>query len=646
VTSRLRSLGNALGLIIFFLIAATASVRAQATSTTSPAPHALEAADIEAFLDGLVPLQIETNDIAGATIVIVKDGEVLFAKGYGFSDMKTRAPVTPDTMFRIGSVTKLFTWTAVMQLVEQGDLDLDADINTYLDFKIPATFGKPITLRNLMTHRPGFEDTIKNLGAQNSGIPDLGKYVRNNVPAQIYPPGTMPSYSNYGTALAGYIVERVSGKPFETYVEDHIYKPLGMTHSSLRQPLPKELQPLMSKGYNLASGDEVAFEIVGGYPAGSQSSSALDMAKFMLAHLGRGATGQAHILKPETADLMHNTVTTLDPQANGIALGFYEESRNGMRIIGHGGDTVAFHSDLHLISGQNLGFFVSYNSTGRGDTAPRSALWRKFVDRYFPFTPPPAPKDVKTSAAEVAGTYVTSRRNETSIIRAATDLSQFTVTALDDGNIEIDRFIGVNGKPRRFEPIAPRTFRGVNNQDTIVFKPDANGRMQMIPWSSGVIIFQRTEGAQTPAVLLGVLGGASAILALNLLFWPVAAFVRWRYGVSLGWSGVDHLLRLATLSASAALLACIFGIFTILGLNANNPWVLDDTLDPQLRLFQYAGIAGAGGSLIAVYYALRSWRNPLRGFLGRLKETAVAASCLALVWFAWMMSLFDLSLRY
>src|SRR5262245_36499580 len=148
-------------------------------SATQPTKHELTPSDIEAFLDGLVPLQIESNDIAGAAIAVVKDGQVLFVKGYGVADMKTRAPVTPDTMFRVGSVTKLFTWTSVMQLVQQGKLDLDADISTYLDFKIPPAFGKPVTLRNLMTHRGGFQEAIKGLGAQNTGKPDLANYIRN-----------------------------------------------------------------------------------------------------------------------------------------------------------------------------------------------------------------------------------------------------------------------------------------------------------------------------------------------------------------------------------------------------------------------------------------------------------------------------------
>ncbi|HRH43989.1 MAG TPA: serine hydrolase domain-containing protein, partial [Pyrinomonadaceae bacterium] len=175
----------------------------------------MTAADVEAFLDGVVPAQLTQNDIAGATISVVKDGKLLFAKGYGYSDVKAKKPVSPETtLFRPGSVSKLFTWTAVMQLVEQGKLDLNKDVNEYLDFKIPEAFGKPITLTHILTHTPGFEEQIKDLFTLNQDSPNLGEYLKTHIPARIFPPGTTPAYSNYATALAGYIVEHVSGKPF------------------------------------------------------------------------------------------------------------------------------------------------------------------------------------------------------------------------------------------------------------------------------------------------------------------------------------------------------------------------------------------------------------------------------------------------
>src|SRR5688572_24051006 len=214
----------------------------------------MTAADVETFLDGMVPLQLALSDIAGATVSVVKDGKLLFAKGYGFADVQKKQKVSPqDTLFRPGSISKLFTWTAVMQLFEQGKLDLDRDVNEYLDYKIPDAFGKPITLKHILTHTPGFEEQIKDLFLTDSTKPNLGQYLKTHIPGRIYPPGTVPAYSNYATAVAGYIVERVSGRPFDEYVAENILKPLNMTRSTFTQPLPADLAPLMSNGYRLRS---------------------------------------------------------------------------------------------------------------------------------------------------------------------------------------------------------------------------------------------------------------------------------------------------------------------------------------------------------------------------------------------------------
>src|ERR1700743_101126 len=193
-------------------------------STTPPAitpsAHALSSADLEAWLDGYFPNALNAGDIAGGVVAVVKDGQVLLEKGYGFADFEKRVPVDPKaTLFRWGSVSKLFTWTAVMQLVEQGKIDLDADVNQYLDFKIPARDGKPITMRNIMTHTAGFEERLERLiGGEAPGVAPLDQFIKQYIPARIFAPGETPAYSNFACALAGYIVARVSGMPFDDYV--------------------------------------------------------------------------------------------------------------------------------------------------------------------------------------------------------------------------------------------------------------------------------------------------------------------------------------------------------------------------------------------------------------------------------------------
>jgi len=276
--------------------------------------HDLTPEDISAFLDGFVPLQLQRENIAGSVILVVKDGKVLYQRGFGYADVEKRTPVSPSgILFRPGSISKLFTWTAVMQMVEEGKINLDENINTYLDFKIPDKFAKPITMRHLMTHTAGFEESIKDLIIQENAPPSLRAYLVNHMPERVYAPGTTPAYSNYGATLAGYIVQRVSGVAFDDYVEQHIFTPLGMTHSTFRQPLPAALKPMMSEGYALASDPAKPFEVISAEPAGSMSVTAEDIAHFMLAHLQEGQYQGTRILNPATMTLMHSAQFALHP---------------------------------------------------------------------------------------------------------------------------------------------------------------------------------------------------------------------------------------------------------------------------------------------------------------------------------------------
>ena len=445
----------------------------------SPSAPAMTADDLSAYLDGLIPMQLKRENIAGATVIVVKDGKVLVEKGYGFANVEKRTPVTPQTLFRPGSISKLFTWTAVMQQVEQGKIDLDRDINDYLDFKIPATYPKPITMRNLMTHTPGFEEAIKDLIVTKGSKPvSIGEFLKTHMPQRVYPPGTTPAYSNYGATLAGYIVERVSGMPFDDYVEKNIFLPLGMTHTSFRQPLPAQLQPLMSSGYALGSGEAKPYEIIAAEPAGSLATSAEDISHFMLAHLQNGEYNGAHILKPETVALMHSAQFGVNPALPHMCLGFYEQTRNGHRMFGHGGDTQYFHSDLFLMPDQNLGFFVSYNSGGRGETEQRSNLFNAFLDRYYPYSIPAGVKQPNSEADAklVAGEYITSRRPVTNVLSFISFLENLKVTPGKDGTIVIPQFKSIDQVPKTWEEIGPLLYREKNGQDLVGFTKDADGR--------------------------------------------------------------------------------------------------------------------------------------------------------------------------
>lgn len=347
--------------------------------TTAPSQQQgpTDPSELEAFLDELMAKDMEENHIAGAAVSVVKDGKLFFAKGYGYADLEKGIPVDPEkTIFAVGSVSKVFTWTAVMQLVEQGKLDLDADVNTYLDFRIPDTYPGPITLKHLLTHTSGFEQRL--LGSLVSDPNDLmpvREGLISYMPARVRPPGEAAGYSNYNAMLAGYIVARVSGQPYDQYIQEHIFNPLGMVRSTAQWPNPPDLRPLASLGYTYVDGAFQVFPDYTGQPAGLPSgavqASITDMARFMIAHLQGGSysdanIAEARILKESTMQQMHSTLYTPDPRLLGMAYGFSDYSDNGQRTLGHSGYFPPMRSELLLLPDQNLGVFVAYNSDGGG----------------------------------------------------------------------------------------------------------------------------------------------------------------------------------------------------------------------------------------------------------------------------------------
>jgi CubicO group peptidase (beta-lactamase class C family) len=533
-----------------------------------------------------------------------------------------------------------------MQLFEQGKLDLDRDVNDYLDYKIPDAFGKPITLKNILTHTPGFEEQVKDLFSNDSSKLNLGQYLKTHIPARIYPPGTVPAYSNYATAVAGYIVERVSGRPFEQYVVENILKPLNMTHSTFKQPLPPELAPAMSNGYRLGSDAPEPFEVVNPFPAGSLSSSATDMAQFMMAHLAEGQLGDARILKPETARLMHSRLFALDDGANAMCHGFYEESRNGHRIIGHAGDTIYFHSDLHLVLDQKVGFFVSYNSAGRGDSPGRINLWQAFLDRYYPYTPAGTTSaTAKEDATAASGTYMLSRRSDSSFIKAASLLGQLTVSAVGDGDIEVPQLTGANGKPKRWQAVGPMTFVERGGQDKLIFKPDQNGQMQLIlPYP--FFVGQRVGRLENGKLLLTVLGISLGLMLLTLILWPIAWFVRRHYGRKLELTSSELWLRIGVrlvFLLNLIFIAALFGL-TMYGLTHLE--VFGDRGAKWFRLIQIVGVVAAVGTLAVLINAVRAWIGKRWSIWVKLQATIMLLACLGVLWFAFAGNLLRFSSTY
>jgi hypothetical protein len=386
--------------------------------------------------------------------------------------------------------------------------------------------------------------------------------------------------------------------------------------------------------------------MVNPFPAGSLSSSATDMAQFMMAHLQEGQLGDARILKPETARLMHTRLFALDDSANAMCYGFYEESRNGHRIIGHAGDTVYFHSDLHLVLDQKVGFFVSYNSGGRGDSPGRTNLWEAFLDRYYPHTVPVATSaTAKDDANAAAGTYSLSRRSESSFLRTITLLSQFTVAPVGEGEIEVAQLTGPNGKPKRWQGIGPMTFIEKGGQDKLVFKPDQNGQMQMVlPYP--FFIGQRVGTFQNGKLLLTVMAVSLIIMLLTLVLWPISWIVRKCFGRKLELTGRERLLRIGVRLAFALDIIFIAGLVGLVTYGLTHLEIFSDKGTIWFRLVQIIGILGAAGTVVALLNAVNAWFGKRSRIWGKLQATILLLACLGVLWFALAGNLLKFSSTY
>ena len=626
----------------------TDRIMAAAVKPTLSVPPTLDRADVEPWLDGFMSIALPRSDIAGATVAIVKDGQVVLTKGYGYADVERRVSVDAERhLFRVASISKLFTWTAVMQQVEQGKIDLDADINRYLDFKIPPYRGKPLTMRNLMTHTAGFELVMRDLFSAKPNGTNLGATLKLWVPSRIYAPGTTPTYSNYGPALAGYIVERVSGEPFDNYIDRHILRPLEMTRTTSRQPVPTPLAKDLSKAYLLGSGSAFPFEYVSYRPAGGLSSTAPDIARFMIAHLNDGTLGTNRILRPETARMMHTTPYPMLPPLHSMGFGFYQHDINGRRVIVHDGDTRFFHSQLNLFLDDRIGIFVSFNSTGRDGAADilRAALFTGFSDRYFPGTQIDSRVDRKVAAEHaraMVGNYVVSDRSATNFL-ALNQIKNQTVIELDaDGNLVISSFTGLDGAPKRWREIAPFVWREVNGKERLAAQVvDGRPVRFSVDEYAPLVVWDRLPWWRSSRWLEPLARGAFLLLLLTVAAWPVGAALR-RY------SGRPSLLPATDRRVYIGL-----GLASLAGLIVPSLWqdtiepIMTFTADPQtidLRIISMSlltAFAYAGGLLLALVNARLAWRN--RGWASRLWSLALMLSFSILVWIAWLAKLLSFS---
>ncbi|ELZ88314.1 serine hydrolase domain-containing protein [Haloferax sulfurifontis] len=596
----------------------------------------------EAWLDETMARQLEEYHVPGAAVVVVSDGEAVLAKGYGYADLASQRPVDADgTVFSIGSTGKLVTWTAVMQGVEDGRLELDRDVNEYLTdstVSVPDTYPEPVTLEHLGTHSAGFEDIFSGMVADDSDeIRPMEDILADHQPARVRPPGQFVSYSNYGTALAGHVLAEQSEESFTGLVDDHIFTPLAMDDTTYAQPLPPRLESRRAIGYTYQNGEYQPHDpVVWTLPpeGGSLRTTATDMGQFMLAHLNGGAYGSERILEAETVREMHRrhfTKSEAVPELNGMAYGFIEMDRNDERIVGHWGDTPRFKSLLALYPEHDTGLFVVYNSPGGAPA--RFELLQAFTDRYYPQSDTPVvepPTGATERARQLTGDYRSLTISESSWERVLGVMTRTYTVGVTDGGYLTTSSLGE--ETRRWVERRPGVYEEIGGSDMLVFQFGENGRAtHMFRHSFGPATYERVPWYESLTVLQSVLGaGVVAFLSVLLLWLGGPVWRRWR-----GSDVPSDRERAARwlLGVVSLLWLTVLVIFLFAWINFNAEAASPSLVLRTGKVLRYVALAGTIGAVVATGFAWHEgyWSRP-----ARLHYSVVTA--LALL-FAWQLSL-------
>lgn len=444
-------------------VAVSVSASAQTVAQTTPSVKAIgqishqRLESLPSAIDKMLSEQLVTSEVAGAVVTVVKDGKIFYSKGYGYKNIEDKIPVDANnTLFRPGSVSKLFTWVALMQQIEAGKVDLDADVNKYIDFEIPRNGFSPIKVRDLLSHSPGMSDISGFIFYDAKELIPYREWIKSRVPRRVWAPGVETAYSNFGAALAGYIVERVSGEPFADYTENHIFEPLGMTATTFREPLTGDLKKNMATGYKIEDGEFVAkgpefLSVV--MPAGSNSATGADMARFMLAILNGGELDGARVLKKESVEFLETNSFSNAPHLPGMAHGFLVEQNANPRLVGHAGNTIDFHSDLVIAPELGFGYFISM-SGGEGSSEARTELTQAIKGHMFPQEPTPRWEGPAETAP--LGRYRSNRRD---YAKAPNTDYDSIVSRASEGGLEIS----VHGEKTIWERVGPHLYEKVTD---------------------------------------------------------------------------------------------------------------------------------------------------------------------------------------
>ena len=600
-------------------------------------------AEVSVFLDAFFETQMEALHVPGAVFLMVRDSTLLVAKGYGYADLEANRRVDPaTTLFQVASVSKLFTATAVMQMVEQGQVNLDADVNQYLQtLQVEHAFEEPVTLARLLTHTAGFDERNIGYAARDAAsVRPLGTYLADRMPPHTIPPGTVISYSNHGFGLAGLLVEDVSGEGFARHLEKSILDPLGMQKSTFDLPLPDSLAPHLARGYRWTGETYEPLPLLfrNVPPAGALSVTANDMARFMMAHLHNGRYGNTQLLKEATALEMHRQQFTHHPRLPGMAYGFIEQHVNGHRVLQHGGDALGYRSLVFLLPEQKTGFFVAYNASS---SALRKELVTQFMDRFYP---PPAPiqpltPDPNVNLNPYTGAYRLNRYGRRSLEKLLLLFyGSFYVWSDSAGYL-------VTQDGARWVEVEPLLFRQAEQDAYLAFQTDDRGQVTHLFRSidmGGAFpgAYEKLAWYETATFANEFYLSWIPLLLFTWVLWPITA------GVSFLWRRWKKRPRpkITKGMRAARWLAALFSIGLIwfaLGFIQKSLRMVEQGggellygMPPTMNLLLWIPIVQVGLLIVLLGLTIQAWRKNYWSLLGRLHYTVVTLAALAWILFA------------
>ncbi len=625
--------------IALLLLTAQAVWISAAENSALPAagPIHFDNDEVEAFVERFFAEQLGPLHVPGASFALVKDAELAFAQGYGLADIEKQTPVVAErTLFDVQSIAKLFTVNAVMQAAERGIVHLDDDVNKHLKtFQVDNAFPEPIRLFHLVTHTSGLEDHGVGITARReSEVTPLGEYLARSLPPRVRPAGRALVYSDCGICLAGYVVESATSMPLAQFVASNVFEPLEMNRTHFLK-LPPPLEPDLAMGYSYENGRFVALphHYHNIWPSSSLMTTATDMAHFMIAHLQDGRYQQTRILREDTARQMHCRQFSHHAKLPGVCFDFFERFENGQRVIEHTGSGSGFVSELLLVPGHQLGYFLAINSS---DPRLLNDFRDKFFEQLFPGQRPraaaPLGAHLRSSTAELAGWYWFNRYDRRTLEKLASLVNGYArVRANLDGTLSVDG--------RDYVEVEPLLFRGVGDpQPSIAFRSSEDGGDDYLFLDGSP--YQRVPWYDAPPFYLGLLTVTVLAFLSACMAWPIRAIARrWRRHDSSPqsiaarliwpWAGVTSAVNLAALGVIALTLARTELPSVANEFQTGLPWTLVATIS--------VARACAALSLALPCLVTWGWIRGLWSWPARVHFSILSMATISYIWFciAW-----------